>query len=57
MVELAFEFLPEVYPPTGVSHLRIAMPSSSTLLPSGYYMLFLVSNQGIPSVAGWVHVS
>jgi hypothetical protein len=27
------------------------------LLPPGWYMLFLVSNAGVPSVAQWVHIS
>jgi len=31
-------------------------PPSSSHAPRGYYMLFLVTNEGVPSVASWVHL-
>jgi len=30
------------------------LPADSNLVPAGYYMIFLVSNAGVPSVARWV---
>jgi hypothetical protein len=57
-VELTFNLLPDVDPPTGFSALTVAVPTkASYLLPRGYYMLFLVTNQGTPSEAAWVLVS
>lgn len=41
--------------PDGSLDLRI--PSDPTLVPPGYYMLFLVNAAGTPSVAKWVHVT
>ena len=35
----------------------LTIPTGSGLVPSGYYMLFLVSKEGTPSVAKWVKVS
>lgn len=34
--------------------LELGVPSEATLVPPGYYMLFLVDNSGTPSVAKWV---
>jgi hypothetical protein len=36
--------------------LRLAVPANPNLVPAGYYMLFLVNTQGVPSVASWVRV-
>jgi hypothetical protein len=36
--------------------VRIAVPASKALLPPGYYMLFLISDRGVPSVARFVRV-
>jgi hypothetical protein len=33
-----------------------AVPSSVTLVPPGFYMLFVVNRDGVPSMAPWVHV-
>jgi hypothetical protein len=33
-----------------------AVPASPALVPPGYYMLFIVDSQGVPSVARFVHV-
>ncbi|HJV89769.1 MAG TPA: galactose oxidase-like domain-containing protein [Holophagaceae bacterium] len=37
-------------------HLHTAMPENPNLVPPGYYMLFVVSDQGVPSIAKWVKV-
>ncbi|MGZ4688683.1 MAG: galactose oxidase-like domain-containing protein [Acidimicrobiia bacterium] len=37
--------------------LSITVPSNHNLTPPGWYMLFVVDNTGVPSVAHWVHVS
>jgi hypothetical protein len=37
--------------------LRLGIPAEATLVPPGYYMLFLVNDAGTPSVAHWVHVA
>ena len=34
--------------------LNISMPSNRNDVPPGYYMLFIVNNQGVPSVASFV---
>jgi hypothetical protein len=36
--------------------LSFTLPANRDLLPAGYYMGFLVSDQGIPSNARWFHV-
>ena len=36
------------------NRLTLRLPSASTILPAGYYMLFLVNKAGVPSVAKWV---
>lgn len=37
--------------------LDLAVPGAATLVPRGYYMLFLVDDKGTPSVARWVQVT
>jgi hypothetical protein len=34
--------------------LGITTPASTSVAPKGYYMLFLISNLGVPSIARWV---
>ncbi len=34
--------------------LRVAPPANGNIAPPGYYMLFLVSDAGVPSVASYV---
>lgn len=36
--------------------LRLAVPDNPNLAPSGWYMLFIVDTNGVPSVATWVHL-
>jgi hypothetical protein len=40
----------------GSGDYRITAPASSDLAPPGWYMLFAVSNDGVPSVAHFVHL-
>ncbi|SDT70640.1 galactose oxidase early set domain-containing protein [Actinoplanes derwentensis] len=35
---------------------RVTVPEKAGLVPSGWYMLFLVDDKGVPSVARWVQV-
>ncbi|WP_298800531.1 kelch motif-containing protein [Pseudonocardia sp. 73-21] len=37
--------------------LDLRIPGDPTIVPPGYYMLFLVDKAGVPSVAKWVHVT
>jgi FtsP/CotA-like multicopper oxidase with cupredoxin domain/sugar lactone lactonase YvrE len=41
---------------SGVCKLNAHMPENPNLVPPGYYMLFVVNQRGVPSVASWVHV-
>lgn len=38
------------------SSLSFTIPSNPNLLPAGYYMAFLMSADGVPSVAEWVRI-
>lgn len=37
--------------------LTLSLPKATTILPAGYYMLFLVNKAGVPSVAKWVLIT
>jgi hypothetical protein len=37
--------------------LDVAMPANANLAPPGYYMLFLIDSNGVPSVASFVQVA
>jgi Concanavalin A-like lectin/glucanases superfamily/Domain of unknown function (DUF1929)/Bacterial Ig domain len=37
--------------------LNLTAPPSNTVAPPGYYMLFALSDQGVPSVAKWVKLT
>lgn len=37
--------------------LHLAVPGSPNLSPPGWYMLFIVNTEGVPSVATWVHMT
>jgi FtsP/CotA-like multicopper oxidase with cupredoxin domain len=41
----------------GVCRLRVRMPDEPNLAPPGWWMLTVVDDRRIPSVARWVHVS
>jgi hypothetical protein len=36
--------------------VKATVPQNPNLAPPGWYMLFLVDNNGIPSVARWIHL-
>ena len=36
--------------------LTLEAPALNTVAPPGFYMLFLLNNQGVPSVAKFVHI-
>ena len=38
------------------ANLMATVPANRNLTPPGWYMLFLVDNQGIPSMAHWIQV-
>jgi hypothetical protein len=40
----------------GAGSLNVTMPTNAYLLPPGYYMLFIVNNNGVPAVAPIVKV-
>jgi hypothetical protein len=42
---------------TDSSGLNAVSPPSPNVAPPGWYMLFLVTSDGVPSVARWVHVA
>ena len=37
--------------------VRVAVTNNPNVAPPGWYMLFLVDQQGVPSVAQWVHLT
>jgi hypothetical protein len=39
------------------SIISATLPASSTLVPPGYYMLFILNNNGVPSVAKFIKIS
>ena len=49
VVDLPFEV-------RGMCEIHTELPANPNLVPPGWYMLTLVSNEAIPSVARWVHV-
>ena len=42
---------------TGAGGLTVSAPASGAQAPPGWYMLFLIDDAGVPSVASWVKVS
>jgi hypothetical protein len=39
-----------------VCHLHVEVTSNPDLAPPGRYMLFLCDDDGVPSVAQWIHL-
>lgn len=37
--------------------VKIIVPTSPNIAPPGWYMLFIVDNNGVPSIAQWVHLA
>jgi len=46
----------DITPVTGGNALDLSIPKTKGLVPSGWYMLFLLDDKGVPSVARWVQV-
>jgi hypothetical protein len=42
---------------TSAGHLSARLPANTNLTPPGYYMLFVLNADGVPSVAKWVRVT
>jgi len=38
-------------------HIRAEVPREQNIAPPGWYMLFVVNRDGVPSVAKWVHLT
>jgi hypothetical protein len=43
-------------PPFGTITFQTSAPFDKNHAPPGYYMLFLVTNTGVPSLASWVRL-
>ena len=41
----------------GTGELTVTTPANANLAPRGYYMLFVVNGDGVPSVARWVRLA
>src|SRR5262249_60084400 len=41
----------------GAGQISTTSPSGGTIAPPGWYMLFILNSNGVPSVASWVHVA
>lgn len=39
------------------TQLTVTAPASGTIAPPGFYMLFIVDNNGIPSEAAWIQIT
>ncbi|HEY7271467.1 MAG TPA: galactose oxidase-like domain-containing protein [Actinoplanes sp.] len=37
--------------------MTLELPATATLAPPGWYMLFVVDTDGVPSEASWVHLT
>jgi hypothetical protein len=37
--------------------VQVSVPANRNIAPPGWYMLFLVNDNGVPSVARWIHLS
>lgn len=42
---------------TGRGTVNVKVTDSPNIAPPGWYMLFLVNNAGVPSVATWIHLT
>jgi hypothetical protein len=49
-------YVPLAFTQNGSGGLDIQIPANSNILPPGYYMLFIVDQSGVPSVASFVNV-
>jgi galactose oxidase-like protein/glyoxal oxidase-like protein len=55
-VDFDQRYVPLAFNASGGS-LSVTSPANGRMAPPGWYMLFLVSTTGIPSVASWVHLT
>lgn len=44
------------FAPASATKLEVGSPSDARQAPPGWYMLFITNDEGVPSVADWVHV-
>jgi hypothetical protein len=42
---------------TAADTLNLQLPTSANLAPPGWYLLFLVGDDGVPSEAAWIHLT
>lgn len=49
-------FIPLTFTKT-TNILQVQIPNNLSVLPKGYYMMFIVNSNGVPSVAKWVKVT
>jgi hypothetical protein len=42
--------------PPGDGFVSVSAPPSNNVAPAGYYMLFVLNPDGVPSVASWVQM-
>ncbi|MGH2543786.1 MAG: galactose oxidase-like domain-containing protein, partial [Ardenticatenaceae bacterium] len=49
-------YVPLAFTPSG-NTLTVTAPAQGNIAPPGYYMLFIVDANGVPSVAAWVRLS
>lgn len=49
-------YVPLVASKTSTGHLSVQAPANSTIAPEGDYLLFVISDQGVPSEARIIHL-
>ena len=49
-------YVPLSFVPNGSSALSVTAPANGNLAPKGYYMLFIIDSNGVPSVATFVRL-
>lgn len=54
--DMSQRFIPVSFTKTS-DGLQLQIPNDTSILPKGYYMMFIVNANGVPSVAKWVRVT
>jgi hypothetical protein len=49
-------YIPLTFAPSSPTHLRATAPTSGRVAPPGDYLLFILNQSGVPSVASWVRL-
>ena len=49
-------YVPLSFTVTDGGHLQITTPPNANYAPPGPYMLWIVDNNGVPSVASWTNI-